>query len=91
MFPFLSYVGRVNDCDDIDFSPCESADKVSCEKALPSRENADVSDDCKIMVNRDGSSRDNSAVEFSKHCDAECVNEEYVRHMYLIGTNVDWL
>jgi hypothetical protein len=62
MFAFLSYVGRVNHCDDIDIPLCESADEDSYEQIVPSRENADINDDCKSMVNTGESSQDKNSI-----------------------------
>jgi hypothetical protein len=43
------------------------------------------------MVNRGESRRDKNADEFSKHCDAQYVNGECVRHKYLVANNLERL
>jgi hypothetical protein len=91
MFPFLSYVGRISYGDDVDITSCESADEDSYENTVQSRENADVCDDSKSMVNRGEYSRNKDVDEVCKHVDAEYVNGEYVRHVNLVTNNLEGL
>ena len=91
MFPFLSYVGRIIYGDDVDITSCESADEDSYENTVQSRENADVCDDSKSMVNRGKYSQNKDVDEVCKHVDAEYVNGEYVRHVNLVTNNLEGL